>query len=67
MMKGEHVRPETDAEKACFKVLTDIDAVGGHVKGSLTSKKFMCNDVQSLISYIGAPSWFLTLSPADIN
>jgi hypothetical protein len=67
MMKGERVRPETDAEKACFKVLTDIDAVGGHVKGSLTSKKFMRNDVWSLISYIGAPSWFLTLSPADIN
>ena len=51
-MKGERVRPETDAEKACFKVLTDIDAVGGHVKGSLTSKKFMHNDVWSLIHII---------------
>ena len=67
MMKGEHVKPETEAEKACFKVLSDIDTVGGHVKGSLTSKKFMRNEVWSLISYIGAPSWFITLSPADIN
>ena len=67
MMKGEHVKPETEAEKACFKVLSDIDTVGGHVKGSLTSKKFMCNEVWSLISYIGAPSWFITLSLADIN
>ena len=67
MMKGERVKPETEAEKNCFKVLSDIDTVGGHVKGSLTSKKFMRNEVWSLISYIGAPSWFITLSPADIN
>ena len=39
MMKGERVKPETEAEKACFRVLSDIDTVGGHVKGSLTSKK----------------------------
>ena len=38
-MKGECVKLETEAEKACFKVLSDIDTVGGHVKGSLTSKK----------------------------
>ena len=67
MMNGERVKPETESEKACFKVLSDIDTVGGHVKGSLTSKKYMRNEVWSLISYIGAPSWFITLSPADIN
>ena len=27
----------------------------------------MRNEVWSLISFIGAPSWFITLSPADIN
>jgi uncharacterized protein DUF6570/helitron helicase-like protein len=67
MMKGERVKPETDAEIACFRILSDIDTVGGRVKGSLTSKKYMRNNVWSLISYIGAPSWFITLSPADIN
>ena len=67
MMKGERVKPETDAEIACFRILSDIDTVGGHVKGSLTSKKYMRNNVWSLISYIGAPSWFITMSPADIN
>ena len=67
MMKGERVKPETEAEIVCFKVLSNIDAVGGHVKGSLTSKKYMCNNVWSLISYAGAPFWFVTLSPADIN
>ena len=67
MMKGDRVKPETEAEKACFKVLSDIDTVGGHVKGSLTAKKYMRNEVWSLISFLGAPSWFLTLSPADIN
>ena len=67
MMKGERVKPETDAERACFKILSDIDTVGGQVKGSFTSKKYMRNNVWSLISYAGAPSWFITLSPADIN
>jgi Helitron helicase-like domain at N-terminus/PIF1-like helicase len=67
MMKGERVKPETDAEIACFRVLSDVDTVGGRVKGSLTSKKYMRNNVWSLISYVGAPSWFITLSPADIN
>ena len=62
---GEHVRPETEAEKACFAVLEDLDHVGGHVKGSLTSKKYMRNELWSLISFLGAPSWFITLSPAD--
>ncbi|KDR65185.1 hypothetical protein GALMADRAFT_22556, partial [Galerina marginata CBS 339.88] len=28
-------------------------------------KKSMHNEIWSLISYIGAPSWFITLSPAD--
>ena len=62
---GEHVLAETEAEKACFAVLEDIDHVGGHVKGSLTSKKYMRNELWSLISFLGAPSWFITLSPAD--
>ena len=62
---GEHVRAETEAEKACFAVLEDLDHVGGHVKGSLTSKKYMRNELWSLISFVGAPSWFITLSPAD--
>jgi hypothetical protein len=62
---GEHVRPETEEEKACFSVLEDLDHVGGHVKGSLTSKKYMRNELWSLISFLGAPSWFITLSPAD--
>ena len=62
---GEHVRAETEKEKACFAVLDDLDHVGGHVKGSLTSKKYMRNEIWSLISFLGAPSWFITLSPAD--
>ena len=65
MAGGEYVRPQTDAEKACFAVLDNLDHVGGHVKGSLTSKKYMRNEIWSLISFTGAPLWFITLSPAD--
>lgn len=65
LSNGEPVRPETDEERACFDVLDDLDHVGGHVKGSLTTKKYMRNEIWSLISFLGAPSWFITLSPAD--
>lgn len=61
----EIVRPETDAEKQCFQILNDLDAVNGTIKNSVSSKKYMRNEIWSLISYLGAPAWFITLSPAD--
>ncbi|KAG6912488.1 hypothetical protein DXG01_014253 [Tephrocybe rancida] len=53
MKAGEHVKVETPEQKACFDVLDDLDAIGGHVKGSITSKKFMRNEVWSLLSFAG--------------
>jgi hypothetical protein len=64
---GEHIRPETDAEKHCFQLLHDLDAVSGKMHGSTTSKKYMRNEIWSLINHLGAPSWYITLSPADIQ
>ncbi|KAF8184289.1 hypothetical protein K438DRAFT_1522283, partial [Mycena galopus ATCC 62051] len=60
---GDHVVPQTEAEKTCFDILKDLDHVGGHVQGSMTSKKNMRNEVWSLIAFKGAPSWFITFSP----
>ncbi|EEB88754.1 hypothetical protein MPER_13236 [Moniliophthora perniciosa FA553] len=65
MASGERVVPTSEAEKACFKVLTDLDRVAGKVSGSTTTKKYMRNEVWALISHRGAPSWYITVSPAD--
>jgi hypothetical protein len=65
MEDGENVKPETDEEILCFQLIKDLDHVGGHVKGSITSKKYMRNEIWSLISFIGAPSWFITFAPTD--
>jgi hypothetical protein len=65
LSKGERVKPETDAEKNCYQVISDLDHVAGNVHGSITSKKYMRNEIWSLISYLGAPSWFITFAPAD--
>ena len=65
LARGERVVPESEAEKCCYSILGDLDHVGGHVKGSLTNKKYMRNEIWSLVSFKGAPSWFITLSPAD--
>jgi hypothetical protein len=35
--------------------------------GSTTSKKYMRNKIWSLISFLGAPFWYIMLSPADIQ
>ncbi|KIM35723.1 hypothetical protein M413DRAFT_53568, partial [Hebeloma cylindrosporum] len=67
MAQGEHIKPESDAEKACFQVIRDLDHVAGKVDGSTTSKKYMRNQIWSLIGRKGAPYWYITLSPADIQ
>src|SRR6202000_609743 len=64
---GEKVKPGTPAEKACFAVLDDLDFIGGKVQGSLTSKKYLRNEVWSVIAFKGAPSWFITFSPVDVK
>src|SRR5215472_9143239 len=63
--KEEKVLPETQQENDCFQLLKDLDHVGGHVPGSVTQKKYMRNEIWSLISFVGAPSWFITFAPAD--
>src|SRR6202040_452152 len=65
MMKGERVKGESQEEKDCLQLIHDLDRVGGNVKGSITSNKYMRNEIWSLISFRGAPSWYITLSPAD--
>ena len=64
---GDHVSSQTDAEKQCFQLIHDLDAVSGKMHGSTTSKKYMRNEIWSLINHLGAPSWYITLSPADIQ
>lgn len=66
-MKSGPVKAETEAEKECFKVLNDLDHVNHHVQGSITSKKYMRNEIWSMVSYLGAPSWFITFAPADVK
>ena len=54
---GDHISPQTDAEKQCFQLLHDLDAVSGKMHGSTTSKKYMLNEIWSLINHLGALSW----------
>ncbi|KAH6891704.1 hypothetical protein BKA70DRAFT_1076685, partial [Coprinopsis sp. MPI-PUGE-AT-0042] len=65
MATGEHVKPSTPDESACFALLKDVDRVGAHADGFLTSKKHMKNEIWSLVANKGAPSWFVTFAPAD--
>jgi hypothetical protein len=67
MSKDEIIKPETEEEQKCFKLIRDLDYVAGPVKGSNTSKKWMRNEIWSLIYHRGAPFWYITISPADVK
>ena len=65
MSKGEVVKPSTNDEIECFQLIRDLDYIDGKVSGSITSKKYMRSEIWSMITYLGAPMWYITLSPAD--
>ena len=65
MSNGEIVKPSTEDESACFQVIRDLHHIDGKVSGSITSKRYMRSEIWSLIAYLGAPVWYITLSPAD--
>ena len=64
---GENVKPESPDEQRCFQLISDLDAASGKVHGTSASKKHMRHEIWSLISRLGAPYWYITLSPADIR
>ncbi|KAG6887073.1 hypothetical protein C0995_001891 [Termitomyces sp. Mi166 len=49
MADGELVKPVTEDEKACFRIIDDLDAISGHVVGSAVSKKHMRNEIWSIV------------------
>lgn len=67
LKSGEMIIPEMQQEKDCYQLIQDIDHVAFKVQGSNTNRKYMRNEIWSLMSYLGAPSWFVTFSPADVN
>jgi hypothetical protein len=67
MAKDEVVKPESAQEVHCFQLLHDLDHMQGALKGTNTSKKYMRNEIWSLVNHCGAPFWYLTLSPADVK
>ena len=67
MANGETVKPSTEQEKLCFQVIKDLDHVAGKVHATTSSKKYMHNKIWSLMAFKGAPSWYITLYPADFQ
>jgi hypothetical protein len=69
LMEGENFFSKdvkrSEEEQKCFQVLSDLDHVSGKVPGSVTSKKWMNNEVWAMIHHFGAPLWYVTINPAD--
>ncbi|EJD54883.1 hypothetical protein AURDEDRAFT_133193 [Auricularia subglabra TFB-10046 SS5] len=67
LQSDPHWKPRTEVESKCFKILGELDMVNAHVPGSVAAKKYQRNELWSLLSYMGAPTWFITFAPADIH
>ena len=65
--KGGQFDLTSSSEKMCFDIINDLDHVGQFVQGSRTNKRYMRNEIWSLIAARGAPSWFITFAPMDQN
>lgn len=62
---GDFSGPKNLEEQLCYDLINDLDIVNKMVPGSITSKKYMRNEIWSLIYQRGAPSWFITFAPPD--
>ena len=65
MSNGKVVKPSTEDEVDSFQLIRDLDHIDGKVSGLITSKRYMRSKIWSMIVYMGAPVWYITLSPAD--
>ena len=64
MSNREVIKPSTDDKHMCFQLIHDLNHIDGKVDGSITSKKHMQSKIWSMMTFLGAPSWYITLSPA---
>ncbi|KAJ3917039.1 hypothetical protein F5877DRAFT_45423, partial [Lentinula edodes] len=62
---GEFVKANNEAEQLCFSLLGDLQYASKKTKGSISSKKIMQSELWSLATHIGAPTWYITMSPCD--
>ncbi|PPQ73943.1 hypothetical protein CVT24_012551 [Panaeolus cyanescens] len=65
MRNGEYVVPKTAEEKRCFSILDHVEYVGSNVSGGVSEKKFQRAELWSLLSFMNAPNWFITITPVD--
>jgi hypothetical protein len=67
LAEEQAVKPQTTEERQCVQLLRDLDHVQGAMKGTNTCKKWMRNEIWSLVYHCGALFWYITLSPADVK
>ena len=56
----------TNREEAeCLKVLRLLQSSSTHVYGSISAKRVMRKHLWSMVEQLGAPTWFITVSPPE--
>lgn len=62
-----YVKPQSAAERDLFELMEKVNVISSAVPGSSASKVKMRNEIRSLMNWLGSPTLFLTLNPADLH
>lgn len=65
MEKGE-MKFDRQDEKDVLHLMRDVHMVNSTVMGSGASRMKMRNEIRAMIASLGAPSFFITINPADV-
>lgn len=60
------VKPKTDLQKRVLQVLSRLQLVACHVKGTTGYKQVQCNQLQGVMTEFGTPVLFVTINPVDL-
>ncbi len=63
---GGYAVPQNAEEKQIFELMSKVNIISGDVPGSAVTKTRIRNEIRSLIHWLGSPTFFVTINPADV-
>ena len=64
--KGIFETPSNENDRRVYQLMQDVRLINSHVPGSSSARLQMRNEIRALTTYLGVPTFFITINPADI-
>ena len=66
VIRGDLTTAYDDEERRVLKIMQEVRVINKHVPGSSSAQMEMHNQIRSMITQFGMPTFFITINPADI-